>query len=87
MNSGLWRGYLGITVVQMLCNGAKHRPELVVPAGIDADVAAAVSTPVLDVVIPIYNEQTDLAPSVRRLHRYVTPRRIGSSRNQGRPTT
>ena len=36
-----------------------------------ADVAAAAGTPVLDVVIPVYNEQTDLAPSVRRLHRYL----------------
>ena len=36
-----------------------------------ADGAAAAGTPVLDVVIPVYNEQTDLAPSVRRLHRYL----------------
>jgi putative flippase GtrA len=28
--------------------------------------------PVLDVVVPVYNEQTDLEPCVRRLHRYLT---------------
>lgn len=27
--------------------------------------------PVLDVVIPVYNEQADLAPAVRRLHEYL----------------
>ncbi|NUR47631.1 MAG: glycosyltransferase family 2 protein, partial [Hamadaea sp.] len=27
---------------------------------------------VLDVVIPVYNEETDLGPSVRRLHAYLT---------------
>jgi putative flippase GtrA len=29
-------------------------------------------TPVLDVVVPVYNEQVDLEPSVRRLHAYLT---------------
>ena len=29
-------------------------------------------SPVLDVVIPVYNEQDDLAPCVRRLHTYLT---------------
>lgn len=29
-------------------------------------------TPVLDVVVPVHNEQADLAPSVRRLHAYLT---------------
>src|SRR5437762_8732281 len=28
--------------------------------------------PVLDVVIPVYNEQTDLEPCVRRLRAYLT---------------
>jgi putative flippase GtrA len=28
-------------------------------------------TPVLDLVVPVYNEQTDLEPGVRRLHRYL----------------
>src|SRR5262249_28411284 len=28
--------------------------------------------PVLDVVIPVYNEETDLGPCVRRLHAYLT---------------
>ncbi len=30
--------------------------------------------PVLDVVVPVYNEQTDLGPSVERLHAYLTRR-------------
>ncbi|WP_328464794.1 bifunctional glycosyltransferase family 2/GtrA family protein [Actinoplanes sp. NBC_00393] len=30
-----------------------------------------VSAPVLDVVIPVYNEETDLEPCVRRLHGYL----------------
>jgi putative flippase GtrA len=34
-------------------------------------LARAVGAPVLDVVVPVYNEQTALAPSVRRLHRYL----------------
>ncbi|MCW2649928.1 MAG: hypothetical protein QOE41_2328 [Mycobacterium sp.] len=34
-------------------------------------LARAAGTPVLDVVVPVYNEQTALAPSVRRLHRYL----------------
>ncbi|MDV7174081.1 bifunctional glycosyltransferase family 2/GtrA family protein [Gordonia amicalis] len=42
---------------------------------------SSVSTPVLDIVVPVYNEQTDLASSVRRLadhlHRHVPyPARI-----------
>ena len=28
--------------------------------------------PVLDVVVPVYNEESDLEPSVRRLHAYLT---------------
>src|SRR5438105_4647292 len=32
----------------------------------------AEQAPVLDVVIPVYNEEADLGPSVRRLHRYLT---------------
>jgi putative flippase GtrA len=28
--------------------------------------------PVLDVVVPVYNEEVDLAPSIRRLHDYLT---------------
>jgi putative flippase GtrA len=30
--------------------------------------------PVLDVVVPVYNEETDLEPCVRRLHRHLTER-------------
>ncbi|WP_132878363.1 bifunctional glycosyltransferase family 2/GtrA family protein [Tamaricihabitans halophyticus] len=35
---------------------------------IDTDTAS----PVLDVVVPVYNEQEDLAPCVRRLHAHLT---------------
>ncbi|WP_308167766.1 glycosyltransferase family 2 protein [Catellatospora tritici] len=35
------------------------------------DSPPAPTTPVLDVVVPVYNEQTDLGPSVRRLHDYL----------------
>ncbi len=34
----------------------------------------ATTGPVLDVVVPVYNEQTDLGPSVERLHAYLTRR-------------
>src|SRR5271165_3699655 len=43
----------------------ESRPNAVVLAR-DAGV------PVLDVVAPVYNEQTALAPSIRRLHRYLS---------------
>ncbi|MEV5885454.1 bifunctional glycosyltransferase family 2/GtrA family protein [Streptomyces sp. NPDC052020] len=33
--------------------------------------AAAAGTPVLDVVIPVYNEEKDLGPCVRRLHEHL----------------
>jgi putative flippase GtrA len=36
-----------------------------------APVARALGVPVLDVVVPVYNEQAALAGSVRRLHRYL----------------
>ena len=38
------------------------------------DVPARRSTvpPVVDVVVPVYNEERDVAPSVRRLHRYLS---------------
>ncbi|MFQ6393611.1 glycosyltransferase [Nocardia sp. KC 131] len=36
-----------------------------------ADPSEAVITPVLDVVIPVYNEETDLGVCVRRLHEYL----------------
>jgi putative flippase GtrA len=35
-------------------------------------VATGGGRPVLDVVIPVYNEEHDLAPCVRRLHAYLT---------------
>ncbi|NYI04921.1 glycosyltransferase [Allostreptomyces psammosilenae] len=35
-------------------------------------LATAGHTCVLDVVVPVYNEETDLGPCVRRLHRYLT---------------
>ncbi len=31
-----------------------------------------VTAPVLDVVVPVYNEETDLEPCIRRLHGYLT---------------
>ncbi|MCO6722952.1 glycosyltransferase, partial [Streptomyces sp. Vc714c-19] len=34
--------------------------------------AAGPGTPVLDVVIPVYNEEKDLGPCVRRLHEHLT---------------
>ncbi|KOV94142.1 bifunctional glycosyltransferase family 2/GtrA family protein [Streptomyces sp. NRRL B-3648] len=34
--------------------------------------ATDAGTPVLDVVIPVYNEETDLQPCVRRLHEHLT---------------
>ncbi|MDI5941615.1 glycosyltransferase, partial [Micromonospora sp. DH15] len=37
---------------------------------VDARVAAPPA--VLDVVIPVYNEETDLGPCVRRLHAHLT---------------
>jgi putative flippase GtrA len=37
-----------------------------------AAVARAAGAPVLDVVVPVYNEQAALANSVRRLHRHLT---------------
>ena len=39
-----------------------------------AAVRAAVPlqrAPAIDVVVPVYNEEADLAPSVRRLHAYL----------------
>ena len=35
-------------------------------------IAAESGVPVLDVVIPVYNEEVALADSVRRLHRYLS---------------
>ncbi|WP_305786030.1 bifunctional glycosyltransferase family 2/GtrA family protein [Symbioplanes lichenis] len=34
--------------------------------------APRIVAPVLDVVVPVYNEETDLEPCVRRLHEYLT---------------
>lgn len=34
--------------------------------------AAWAGTPVLDVVVPVHNEEKDLRPSVRRLHEHLT---------------
>ncbi|MDU0254874.1 glycosyltransferase [Streptomyces sp. PU10] len=34
--------------------------------------AAGAGTPVLDVVVPVYNEEKDLGPCVRRLHEHLT---------------
>ncbi|MGW4352736.1 glycosyltransferase [Nocardia sp. NPDC004582] len=37
-----------------------------------AEPTAAVTAPVVDVVVPVYNEEVDLAPCVRRLHAFLT---------------
>ncbi|MDX8052291.1 bifunctional glycosyltransferase family 2/GtrA family protein [Lentzea sp. BCCO 10_0798] len=36
--------------------------------------ATATTAPVLDVVVPVYNEENDLAPCVRKLHTHLTQR-------------
>src|SRR5262245_29240614 len=36
-----------------------------------AALARSSGVPVLDIVVPVYNEEADLARSVRRLHRYL----------------
>lgn len=41
------------------------------PAAARADSPEGSSPPVLDVVIPVYNEEKDLDPCVRRLHAYL----------------
>ncbi|MEC3920423.1 glycosyltransferase [Nocardia sp. CDC160] len=38
----------------------------------EADSAEAVTAPVVDVVVPVYNEEVDLGPCVRRLHAFLT---------------
>ncbi|MFF0636725.1 glycosyltransferase [Nocardia sp. NPDC004151] len=37
-----------------------------------AEPTAAVTAPVVDVVVPVYNEEVDLGPCVRRLHAFLT---------------
>ncbi|WP_458690385.1 glycosyltransferase [Nocardia tengchongensis] len=37
-----------------------------------AESAKAVTAPVVDVVVPVYNEEVDLGPCVRRLHAFLT---------------
>ncbi|MDR6977109.1 putative flippase GtrA [Streptomyces sp. 3330] len=54
--------------------------------------AATAGTPVLDVVIPVYNEEKDLQPCVRRLHDHLTrtfpyPFRITIADNASTDTT
>jgi putative flippase GtrA len=62
--------------------GAQHRltattarPEIVFGMSVDAAEAAPWTPPqrttVLDVVVPVYNEEADLERSVRRLHRHL----------------
>ena len=55
---------------------ATARAETVAGMSVDAAPAAPWTPPrrntVLDVVVPVYNEETDLEPSVRRLHRHLT---------------
>jgi glycosyltransferase involved in cell wall biosynthesis len=35
-------------------------------------LSSAMPTPTLDIVVPVYNEEADLAPAVRRLHEFLT---------------
>ena len=49
-----------------------------------AAVAQSRGVPVLDIVVPVYNEQVDLANSVRRLHHHL--RRAFSVRGPGSPS-
>lgn len=35
------------------------------------EAAFAIAEPAVDVIVPVYNEETDLGPSVRRLHAYL----------------
>ena len=37
-------------------------------------MSARLPEPLVDIVIPVYNEERDLGPSVRRLHEYLTSR-------------
>ena len=37
-------------------------------------MSARQTEPLVDIVIPVYNEERDLGPSVRRLHEYLTSR-------------
>ena len=37
-----------------------------------AGLPVAEGSPVLDVVIPVYNEEVSLGPSVARVHRYLS---------------
>jgi glycosyltransferase involved in cell wall biosynthesis len=37
-------------------------------------LSARLPEPLVDIVIPVYNEERDLGPSVRRLHEYLTSR-------------
>ena len=43
-------------------------------------LAAEPSAPVVDVVIPVYNEEAELASSVRRLHRFLAERFLFATR-------
>jgi putative flippase GtrA len=46
-------------------------PSEVDPEGLVDGEPAGAAPAVLDVVVPVYNEETDLAPCVRRLHAYL----------------
>lgn len=57
-----------------------------------AEQAEAVTAPVVDVVIPVYNEEADLGPCVRRLHAFLAlsfpfPARITIADNASTDTT
>ncbi len=54
------------------------RPEIVAGMSVQASTAGGQapvrSGPVLDIVVPVFNEQVDLEPSVRRLHAHLADR-------------
>ena len=51
------------------------RADIVAPMSVDTapnpEIARPRTGPVLDVVVPVFNEETDLEPSVRRLHHHL----------------
>ncbi len=44
------------------------------PRPIPADPTPAVAEPMVDVVVPVYNEERALEPSIARLHAYLSLR-------------
>ena len=63
---------MNVTTTTLLPDDLPVRgPQRWVAGAPGAGTAAASRVPVIDVVIPVYNEEVDLAPCVRRLHDYL----------------